>query len=405
MDRRRFLGAGVAAGAAGALSKVGRAADHELVLSRVRALQGGSFKLCDLGINGGRISRIGDAGSLTGGEVLDCKGIFASPGWVDLHVHYVGYRHGKSAGSPIKRLGLEHGVTAMVDAGTTGCRNFSRLERAAGTAAGEECFAFINIIDEGIKISDFYMTRPGWEDISGMERCLADHPDRIVGIKHRADNSVTPRNDRLYYVKKCREAGDALGLPVMIHIGSPPPTVVDILPHLKEGDMITHFLRGPTNSIIDENGKVRNEVKEAQQRGVKFDLGHGAGSFCFNSAEAAMDQGFTDFTVSSDLYIISTNLHGKTFGNVLTNMMVSGMSLEDVIERASTRPARFLGLEREIKEGAEATLSLFSVAEGDFTCIDTGGDKRRSERRVIPEWTIMKGRRVRAGDKDRSLYL
>jgi dihydroorotase len=403
MNRREFIGG--AAAATLALSKAARAAGpYQLVLKEVNALTGDEFNRCDIGISGGRIKEIAEPATLGGSEVISGAGLYASPGWVDLHVHYVDILHGKTAGSPIKRLGSRHGVTALLDAGTTGAYNYHRLENTIADGADVPCYALLNVKREGIQVSSFYTTRIGWDDLPAMEKVVEGHGERIVGLKVRADNSVSARSDRLYYVRRIRDAGDALGLPVTVHIGSPPPTVDEILPFLKEGDTLCHFLRNPRHSIIGPNGKVRDSVRDAYARGVTFDLAHGAGSFSFASAERALDQGFTDFTISTDLYIISQPT-ARTFANVLTNVQVLGMPLADIMVRASTLPAKKLGVEREIREGAEATMSLFSVANGDFTCRDTTGDKRKSDKRIIPEWTVMKGRPVRAGDLDRRLFL
>ena len=381
--------------------------EYELVLQDVRALMEGEFKRCDLGIGAGKILRIAEPGTLnSSGEVVSGDELYVSPGWVDLHVHYVDWRHRKSAGSPIKVLGPELGVTALVDAGTTGPYTYDRLEAAVADSGNDiPCFALLNILREGIKLSDFYRTRIGWDDIPAMGPVLETAKGRILGLKLRADNSVSARSDRLYYVRKIREAGDRFHLPIVIHIGSAPPVLEEILPYLKEGDTICHFLRGQGNSIIDANGKVSDAVKDAYARGVKWDLAHGMGSYSFAAAERALDQGFTDFTVSSDLYLVSGVLYAKTFANVLTNLLVVGMPLADIMERASSRPARLLGLEREIKSGSEATLSVFRVASGEFVCQDVTRQKRKSGQRIIPEWTIIRGRKIRAGAKDRRLFL
>jgi dihydroorotase len=406
MNRRVFVGS-AALGAAGlALPGAVRAAGlYDLVLKDVKALVDGDFKRCDIGISGSSIAEIAEPGTLSGNDIISGERLYASPGWVDLHVHYVDIPHGKTAGSSIKRLGAQLGVTALLDAGTTGAYNYNRLENTVADGADVPCFALLNIKREGIKVSSFYTTRTGWDDIPAMGPVVEKHRDRIVGLKVRADKQVSARSDRLYYVRKLREAGDALGLPVTVHIGTPPPTVEDILPYLKQGDTLCHFLRGKGNCIIDESGRVSGAVREAVARGVRFDLAHGMGSYSFEAAERALEQGFTDFTVSSDLYIMSGMLYAKTFANVLTNLLVLGMPLSDIMERAGARPAKQLGLTREIREGAEATLTVFSVAEGGFTCVDTSRKKRKSEKRIIPEWTVMKGRPARSGALDRRLFL
>jgi len=406
MKRREFMAGAAAMGVSAGLSGLARAGgSYDLVLSNANALVGGSFVRRDIGIRGERIAAVAEPNTLWGADAIVCDHIYASPGWVDLHVHMVDWRHGKTAGSSVKRLGADMGVTALLDAGTTGAENFHRFKAAQEDGRGFPCYALINIKKEGIKISDFYTTRPGYDDIPAMERVLSGDAGKVVGIKYRADKQVSPRNDRLYYVRKARQAGDALNLPVMIHIGGPPPELSGILPLLKEGDIITHFLRGQGHSIIGPDGKVREEVREAKRRGVRFDVGHGMGSFAFIDAERALDQGFTDFTISSDLYILSTRLYAKTFANVLTQFLAVGMSLPDIMERASTRPAPLLGLSRKIQVGEEASITLFRVAEGDFTCKDVTGDTRKSDKRIIPEWTLIKGELQAAGRRDRRMFL
>ncbi len=406
MDRRKFVGSAAAGAAVMGLGAVGRAGNaHELVLSDVMALVDGKFARRDVGVDNGVISAIAEPGTLSGARTTRGGGeLYASPGWVDLHVHYVSWREGKTAGSPIKRLGTKLGVTGMVDAGTTGVDNFNRLVKAAEGSDEVPCYAFIYIARGGIKLTDFYMTRTGWDDIPAMEKVIEQNRDRIVGIKFRADHQVTPRKDRLYYLRKCREAGDRFGLPLMIHIGSPPPALPEVLPYLKEGDFITHCFRPIENSVVGEDLKLLDAVKEAKARGVRFDVGHGMGSFQFEAAESALDQGFDDFTISSDLYILTTRLYARTFANVLTQFLTLGVPLEDIMYKASSKPAQFLGLEREIKVGSEATMTVFKVETGDFVCEDVKRQKRKTDKRIFPEYTVMKGEVVNAGLFDRKIF-
>lgn len=403
MDRRDFVSGALVAGALGMAGK-GMASSHDVVISGGKAFINGAFVGRDIGIAGGKIAAVSEPGSLRGSRVVDARGMYVSPGWVDLHVHYVDLKHGKTAGSTIAQLGAEQGVTALLDAGTTGAKNYARLERAVADGPDIDCFAMLNIKKEGIKLSDFYSTKAGWDDLDAMEKVIADNP-RIVALKYRADHTVSPKDDRLYYVRRIREAGDAFGLPAIIHIGSPPPTLSDILPLLKEGDMITHCFRSANNSVVTPGGELREDVKDAMERGVRFDVGHGMSSYSFFSAERAMDQGLTDFTLSSDLYFISRPFNARTFGNVMTNALASGMSIEEVVYRVSEKPAEFLGLERKISPGSEATLSIFEVRDGRFVCKDASGEKRDFSRRVFPAKTVIRGEVVEAGARDRKLYL
>lgn len=404
MERRDFMKT-AAVGAAGvALSGTSLAAGGELVLQNVKALVGGEFKKCDIGITAGRITSISSAGSLSGARTLECEGKYASPGWVDIHTHYVTRRHGKFIGTSVDKLGIPHGVTALADAGTCGPGNFHRTVKAGLDDPRVTSKGFCYITTDGIKVRDYLWYKKGWEDVDGVARIKDQYPDKVCGIKFRADHTVTPKDDRTYYVRKCREAGDLTGLPVMIHIGAPPPTLTDILVHLKEGDIITHCFRGPSNTLLDGNGKLLDSVKDARERGVRFDVGHGVGSFTFDSAKRALDQGFDDFSISSDLYMLSTPSKARTFGNVLTQFMALGMPLEDIMMKASEKPAKVLGIERGIKENAEATITVFSVESGDFECVDVKGGKRKSGKRIVPEWTVIKGEPYQAGERDRKIF-
>ncbi len=407
MKRRQFIGTTLGSAAVVALPRVGRpSTGHEIVLKNVQALIGGEFKKCDIGISEGRIAAIDQPGTLiSGNQVIEGGDLYVSPGWVDYHVHLVDREYGRAVGVPVSRLGVEHGVTALVDAGTTGAADFRQFKEAVNDSPKMTSFAFINIKRQGIKLTEFYRTRKGWDDIPAMEVALSEYGNLIVGIKVRVDKMLTPRSDRLYYVRKCREAGDLFRLPVMVHIGPPPPSLTEILPLLKQGDTITHCLRGQGNCVVDERGKIRDDVKDAYERGVRFDVGHGTTSFSFSAAEHALEQGFTDLTISSDIHLLSARRYAKTFANVMTQFLAIGMPLEDIAERASTRPARLLGIERKIEPGAEAALTVFRVVEGDFTCVDVVKDTRKSAGRIIPEWTILNGKAHRAGDLDRELFL
>jgi dihydroorotase len=157
--------------------------------------------------------------------------------------------------------------------------------------------------------------------------------------------------------------------------------------------------------VLDANGKLRDEVKEAKARGVQFDIGHGVGSFSFETAERALDQGFDDISISSDLYTLSTAKYARTFANVLTSFLMLGMPLEQIMYKCSVKPAENISIKRGIAEGAEANLTVFKVAEGDFVCQDTTGQKRKAARRIFPEWSVVAGKVTKAGNLDRKLFL
>jgi dihydroorotase len=208
-----------------------------------------------------------------------------------------------------------------------------------------------------------------------------------------------------YLADVAAELARELRLPVMYHLGNPAPSITDFLKRAKPGDIITHCLRGRSNSIIDASGKVRPEAVHSKSEGILFDVGHGVGSFEFDSARSAFDQDFMDFTISSDLWLLPSWFKSRTFAHVASKFLALGLSLEEITERISSRPRRLLAIESEISVGSAIDLTLFSVADGRFTYVDTGGSTLTGDRRIIPEYTIIGGGLIRAGARDRRLFM
>ena len=146
----------------------------------------------------------------------------------------------------------------------------------------------------------------------------------------------------------------------MIHIGDTKTPLEDLTAMLRPGDVVTHCFTGHPHGVVDDDGRVNEGVREAQQRGVIFDVGHGAGSFSFDVAEKAISQGFLPGNISSDLHIY--NIEGPVFDQVttLSKFMHLGISLCNVIRLSSETAARTMGL-----EGSIGTLNV--GAEGDAT--------------------------------------
>ena len=130
-------------------------------------------------------------------------------------------------------------------------------------------------------------------------------------------------------------------------------------------------------------------------RGVHLDVGHGAGSFSFDVAERAVKQGLLPGTISSDLH--QFNIHGPVFdlATTLSKFLHLGLTLEQVIARVTTHPAKtfgFAGGLGTLREGAEADVAVFSLREGDFSFVDAMGHRRIGHRKLFPVATIKSGR-------------
>jgi dihydroorotase len=365
------------------------------LIKEVLVFRNGAWRPTDIAIDGDRIAAVADPGGAgpagPAGTVHDLKGLYASPGWVDIHTHLLPLRYG-GVGTWPEKVGLPTGVTGLVDAGTVGAENFKLLHDRIIAPARLPIKVFLNIKKTGIRFWKVGGNERGLDDIAAMERVAAANPDLVVGVKVTASKEHMLDDDPMYYVRQAIEAGKRLRLPVVVHIGRTPPSLDEILPLMREGDVLTHVFRNGPHSIIGADGRIKPAVLDARARGVRFDIGHGVKSFAFAPAEAALAQGLTDFSISSDLYMLSTPYRAKNFAHVLDKFLALGLRLEDIMAKASTVPGRIAGLRRGIEPGLPASITLFKLVDGEFDLEDCWDHHRRSPRRIQPVAVVNAGR-------------
>ena len=82
---------------------------------------------------------------------------------------------------------------------------------------------------------------------------------------------------------------------------------------MKKGDVLCHTLAGNSDvmKVVDEDGKIKQCVLDARERGVIFDLSHGTNAYSYDTAEAAWKAGFFTDTISTDLH--GGNINGPVF--------------------------------------------------------------------------------------------
>ncbi|MDA1258308.1 MAG: amidohydrolase family protein, partial [Chloroflexi bacterium] len=220
-------------------------------------------------------------------------------------------------------------------------------------------------------------------------------PDVIVGVKVRLTEGIVGTND-LVALDRAIEAAGYLDKPVMIHIGGTNHDLEEILGRLRRGDIVTHSFTANPPGIITDAGAVLPAALEARSRGVVFDVGHGAGSFGFRVAEAALSHGFAPSTVSSDVH--RYNVRGPVYdlATTLSKFLHLGLSLDEVVRLATSAPASAVGRADQfgtLKVGAEADVSVMRLEEGKFRFTDAPGDVRIGNRLLTPVVTLRAGRR------------
>jgi len=353
---------------------------------------------CDLALAGGEVAAVaGEIAAVDAAEVVDCAGRFVTPGLIDLHVHvFPGVSH----------LGIEpdahciaRGVTTAVDAGSAGADTFPGFRKYVIEASDTRLYAQLNISSQGMlneEIGELLDIR--FANVPRALSTIEANRDLILGVKVRLTrNALVSQEAGIRPLHLAREAADAAGLPIMVHPQDAwVDSIDDILAVMGERDILTHCFHNMPCGIMDENGRIRQSVWDAVERGVIFDVGHGAGSFSWSVAEAALAQGFLPQTISSDLH--SHNVNGPVFDLVTTvaKFLHLGLSPDDAIARVTSTPARVLGLEGKIGTlavGAWGDAVVLTSEEGAFDLVDSRGVSRSAQVRLLPT-TVVKGGKI-----------
>ncbi len=346
----------------------------------------------DIGVRDGRIAVVAEAVSEEATTTLDVGGKVVTPGLIDLHVHvWWGVAH----------LGIEadphcvrRGATTVYDAGSAGADTFPGFKKYVIDVSATRIKAFLHIASQGQLNNEIgELTDLRYADVDKAAAMCERYKEDIVGVKIRMTRSLVGDNGR-EGLKRARAVCEATGLPLMLHPNASPLNLADMLGQMQDGDIMTHCFHSSDTGVLDEAGKVRPEAVAASERGVLFDVGHGAGSFSFQVAETAMRQGLRPGTISSDLH--HYNLHGPVYdlATTLSKFMHLGWSLEEAVARATAAPARAMGMLGEIGTlavGACADVAVFDVEEGAFDFFDASGEKRIGERRLVPVVTVRAG--------------
>ena len=352
----------------------------------------------DVGITGGKIAAV--APSLPETEArrtISVKGRYVTPGLVDCHAHI--FVNGSNMGVDTDRFCRASGVTTMCDAGSAGSANFAGLRYVVDTAVRTRTKAFVNLSAIGITGARICgeLSFERYADPEGCARTIAENQDFAIGVKLRfGPNLVWDYSDAPFRV--ARRAADMAGVPMMAHITGTPLPLPKILEHYKPGDIITHCFHGGEHGIMGpERQFILKEVVEAQRHGVIFDCAHGRqGHFSFPLIEKALDQGFLPDTISSDL-----TFEGATLGPVfdlpttMSKLLHFGVSLDEVVLRATQRPARILGLDGVVgtlKPGATADVAVFELRDEPVELRDSDGHTLMGKRRLINHLTLKGGR-------------
>jgi len=348
----------------------------------------------DVAISGGKIAAVeASIDAAKAKKVIDVEGLYVAPGFIDLHVH-VFYGDGPSysdGGLSVlpDAFSFRSGVTTMVDAGTSGSKNFEVFKKRIIDRSKTRVLSFVNIVGAGMGGS--VEQNQNDMDPAPLIALAKKYPQIIVGVKtaHYAGPEWTA-------VDNAVKAGNGANIPVMVDFGAfrlDRPHQELITKRMRPGDMYTHMYL-PAVPMFDQDGKVRQYLLDGRKRGVLFDAGHGGGSFVFRYAVQAIKQGFIPDSISTDLHASSMIGGMKDMTNVMSKFLNMGMSLEQVIRASTWHPARQIKRTElgNLSVGMTADVAVFSVQKGKFGFTDVYGAKLEGTQMITSELTFKAGK-------------
>lgn len=352
----------------------------------------------DIAITKGKIESMEkDISSDKAREIIDASEHIVTPGLIDIHVHvYPGVSH---YGIDADTHALAHGVTTVMDAGSSGADTFEGFRRYVVNVSDTRIVAFLNISTMGMispRVGELEDLR--FADVEKAVEVIERNRDIIQGVKVRMSRSIVGDNG-IQPLLLAKRAAEAVKMPIMVHVGNTPMPLADILGEMRRGDILTHCFHGSENGILDNQGNILDAVRKAVKKGVNLDVGHGRGSFSFNVAEKALAQGVSPQTISSDLH------HYNVFGPVynlattVSKFLYLGLSLNEALSKVTLTPAKLLGIDEELgnlRKGSIADVSIFKLKKGNFSFLDTVG-KTVVGNRLLKPAAVVKGGKVYSG--------
>ena len=331
-----------------------------------------------VGIRDGRIVAAGPEVIGTAEKTLNYSDDLLLPGLVDLHAHpaHGGSKYGID---PDVHM-LTRGVTTVLSQGDAGVLNWPAYKEHTIAASQTRVLLAINLAASGESGANGCFADLSDVDVEACVRTIEENGDGIWGIAINTSLPCCGDNDPDEILARGLEAAQRTAKPLLF--GSrrnDDRPLAGQLKKLRHGDVFTYCFNGDDQGLVHQ-GRVRDEVWKARERGVLFDIGHGMASFDFAVAEAAINQGFFPDTISTDQYrrhVDSQPPHDLP--RTMSKLIAAGMPEAEALKRVSARPAEVLGLGEEVGRltpGACADLALLHWNAEAMALRDSAGVER-----------------------------
>lgn len=361
--------------------------------------------LSDVAIIDGKIAKVSyGIPESSSKRVIDVTGYYVVPGLIDAHSHlFAGNARGAHADGEYSvypdGFTFRSGVTTIVDAGSSGWRNFKMFNDGVIALSHTRVLVWLNIVGLGLSGSDLS------QNVADMNperaaKVAQEFPEIIVGFK-----TVQYRGKDWDNVDRALEAGITSDLPVLIDFGTFWPehrSYQDlVLKRLRPGDVSTHMYKNEGSDahkvpLFDEDGKLLPYLAEARKRGVKFDLGHGLGNFNFPVVAPAIQQGWWPDAISTDLHAEDVNHAVKDLNNLMSKVMNIGIPFRDIINLTTWSPAQMIRRPDlgHLSPGSGADVAVLKIEKGEFGFLDIRNIRMKGSEKIVCELTIRDGKVV-----------
>jgi len=369
----------------------------DLVLKGGRVIdpaQGVDARL-DVAFAEGKVAEVGP--DLGPGQVTrDVGGLIVVPGLIDLHTHV--YWGGTSLGVDPDAYAKSSGLTTLIDAGSAGPGNMKGFRRHVIERSEVRILPFLNISFAGIFAFSREVMVGECRDLALLNPrvCLAAakaESDLVVGIKVRVGSTASGASG-IAPMQMALEVAEHAGLPLMTHLDAPPPYRSDVMPLMRKGDILTHCFRPFPNTPVAPGGAVREDVLAARDRGVIFDIGHGGGSFGYETAMAMLKNSFLPDVISSDVHAMSIDGPAYDLLTTMSKFLALGVPLVEVIRATTVNPARSVSLQDRgtLRPGLLGDATVLTVEQGRFVFHDVLGEELHSEQKLACRGIVLGGR-------------
>jgi dihydroorotase len=307
-----------------------------------------------------------------------------------MHAHcYDGVGIGMNA----DRYCLNRGVTTILDAGSAGSATFPNFRKYIINLSTTRIVALVHISPIGTIMYEGGLSNLSWLNPQATAKMAVDNKPATAGVKIQLSKPITGSND-LECLKRALQAAEIARMPLMVHIEDPFSPLPDILKMLRKGDVFTHCYNNRNHNILDANGKIIPEAKDARERGVIFDPAQGQTHLSFDVAEKCMAQGFFPDTLSTDLTMVTVERRVFDLPTIVSKFMAIGVSLDKAVAMVTINPTHVFDFGAQIgtlRPGSEADVSIYELRDGKFDFEDSDGVKRTGQKMLTSKAVVRRG--------------